>query len=1121
MGLFSRKTDKEIIAEGRSLYIKGDLSGANLKLIKLAMKGNDEACYWVGRICLEEAGKRGNAKRREQGKIYLEKGARLGNKDAALLLKKEFGMPNSYDNKEDEKVKAEAEAKAKAEAEAKAKAEEEARAKAETEAKAKVEKPAPDSTDKVLEEIHDLEKQIEAAFAEKQAELEKMEQLAAEEQAMKTIDEALQFMEEGKWDEAIQMLLAPAEKGYVLAVYYMAVALASKGEYEQALTWAKIVVNSEIEEEGKKEVNELIKKIEESIEEQQKAEQEKIERQNEIERLKNVTKEGVEAFKAGKAEKALQCWKEAAELGFIPSMFYLAQACSRKGELNEALAWLEKLMKCNLDEARAKKCKEIFDYCVQQKEIYNKALHLYREGKYQEAIENFKISASRGFLKSQIMLADMYSDDQRGQVDEKESYKWYRMAAEQGDVRSQRKVGIHIFNGDGVEENKEEGIKWLTLAAEQGDVSSQMILADLYYKGNGVEEDESVAYKWYTVAAENGNVEAQEKLFSRYSWGENENKTEALKWLRALAENGDLSRQHQLGDWYYKGIGTASDKKEAFKWFEKAANNGYKYAQTSLAKMYEKGETVSRNKEEAYSLYKKAAEQEEGYAIYKVAEMYFTGDGVTKDKQKAVELYTKAAEKYYCGEACYRLGELFEVGDSLDKDKHKASDWYKSAFNFCISGDEINNKAKCKLEVLAKQGDASAQYHLSVILELGLGGIERDEERSMQLFQKALEQKENRAEKAMAESYFRGIGGYERDFEQASLWCKRSIEHGNDSAKLLLEQIEKNQEALKRSQELYDEALNEEANKNYVEAMNNYFEIQKMYLDWDLGPSRGMVAVKAFVRAAIIMANIYRDERIQSTNDEIKNNVEEQMIFWIQEAETSTGVQGVAQYCEYIYMANEISLERQVELITQSAERGFVLAEEMLADLYYLGRGVEKNVEEAFKWYRKAAEQGDVRAQHKVAVMYDIGDGTEENVEEAFKWYMKVAALGDMRAQFRVSLMYSLGSGVKEDQTEAFKWCKEAAEQGDADAQWNLVVKYESGIGCEKNAEEAFKWCKKAAEQGKSLAQSTLSKMYEEGKGCKKNKEEAAKWEKAFQQHDDPYEIERLMRPLEMMENKK
>ena len=34
MGLFSKKTDAEIIAEARALYIEGDLTGADLKLIK-------------------------------------------------------------------------------------------------------------------------------------------------------------------------------------------------------------------------------------------------------------------------------------------------------------------------------------------------------------------------------------------------------------------------------------------------------------------------------------------------------------------------------------------------------------------------------------------------------------------------------------------------------------------------------------------------------------------------------------------------------------------------------------------------------------------------------------------------------------------------------------------------------------------------------------------------------------------------------------------------------------------------------------------------------------------------------------------------------------------------------
>ena len=44
MGLFSKKTDKEIIAEGKNLFYEGDFAAADKKLIKLALKGNDDAC---------------------------------------------------------------------------------------------------------------------------------------------------------------------------------------------------------------------------------------------------------------------------------------------------------------------------------------------------------------------------------------------------------------------------------------------------------------------------------------------------------------------------------------------------------------------------------------------------------------------------------------------------------------------------------------------------------------------------------------------------------------------------------------------------------------------------------------------------------------------------------------------------------------------------------------------------------------------------------------------------------------------------------------------------------------------------------------------------------------------
>ncbi len=138
MGLFKRKTDAEIIEEGRKLYIKGDLSGADLKLLKLAMKGNPDASYWVDRISLEIAVRDRNAKRRESGRLFLEKAADKGHKDAIILMAKEFGTPNPFANNNVE-VDTEAEAKVKAEAEAKARAEAEAKARAEAEAKAKVE----------------------------------------------------------------------------------------------------------------------------------------------------------------------------------------------------------------------------------------------------------------------------------------------------------------------------------------------------------------------------------------------------------------------------------------------------------------------------------------------------------------------------------------------------------------------------------------------------------------------------------------------------------------------------------------------------------------------------------------------------------------------------------------------------------------------------------------------------------------------------------------------------------------------------------------------------------------------------------------------------------------------
>lgn len=86
MGLFGKKkTPAEILEEGRSQYVKGDLKKAFLSLHGLAVKGNPQACWYVGRIYLER-------KERSLAQSFLTTAAKDGVQDAAALLAKEFGV---------------------------------------------------------------------------------------------------------------------------------------------------------------------------------------------------------------------------------------------------------------------------------------------------------------------------------------------------------------------------------------------------------------------------------------------------------------------------------------------------------------------------------------------------------------------------------------------------------------------------------------------------------------------------------------------------------------------------------------------------------------------------------------------------------------------------------------------------------------------------------------------------------------------------------------------------------------------------------------------------------------------------------------------------------------------
>ncbi|MDZ4832543.1 MAG: tetratricopeptide repeat protein [Candidatus Melainabacteria bacterium] len=62
----------------------------------------------------------------------------------------------------------------------------------------------------------------------------------------------------------------------------------------------------------------------------------------------------------------------------------------------------------------------------------------------------------------------------------------------------------------------------------------------------------------------------------------------------------------------------------------------------------------------------------------------------------------------------------------------------------------------------------------------------------------------------------------------------------------------------------------------------------------------------------------------------------------------------------------------------------------LLGKLFEDGSGVERDLREAFDWYKLSAEQGVIEAQEKLATFYEHGTGTTRNVRESAKWRVLV-----------------------------------------------------------------------------------------------------------------------------------
>lgn len=145
---------------------------------------------------------------------------------------------------------------------------------------------------------------------------------------------------------------------------------------------------------------------------------------------------------------------------------------------------------------------------------------------------------------------------------------------------------------------------------------------------------------------------------------------------------------------------------------------------------------------------------------------------------------------------------------------------------------------------------------------------------------------------------------------------------------------------------------------------------------------------------------------------------------------------------------------------------------------YDNGRGVQRDMKMARRWYEKAARNGQIDAIFNLAVVNDKGLGMRRNAPRAVRLYRRAALRGDLRSQTNLAVMLLDGDGVKKNIIEGLHWLRRAAQRGDATAQYNLGRAYLSGDdGVQRSDTHAEKWLSKAAKGGHTKARRLLKSV--------------------------------------------
>ena len=197
----------------------------------------------------------------------------------------------------------------------------------------------------------------------------------------------------------------------------------------------------------------------------------------------------------------------------------------------------------------------------------------------------------------------------------------------------------------------------------------------------------------------------------------------------------------------------------------------------------------------------------------------------------------------------------------------------------------------------------------------------------------------------------------------------------------------------------------------------------------------------------------------------------------------------------------ELDQQEAYELFTKAALQGNAEGLFYVGQFHHQNLLVESFKDVGFKLYVESAEKGHPIAALYVARCYYVGDGVQQNLNKAATWFTRAADQGVYEAQISIGIMIFLGecSYYEKDPKElkrkadVHRWFQLASEKG-PHGQYLLAMTYVSGCGVPCSLDTYIDLLRKAASYGHPGACYELAVAYSYGYGVPVDKAQSRTW---------------------------